>query len=202
MLIGALFLASTVVAQRDGIVSPPIATLTLTDSPPTKTRTTRPTISPRPTSSPCPIQRCVNCPSGHTVTSTLWPDGCWDRCVCTPIATPSETSTTSLDCPLQRCVNCPSGYTVTSTLWDDGCWDRCVCTPAATGTATRDIPLTGKAEASVVPRNGGAPLYSRCGGAGYTGPTTCGVGTCHSVNEWYSKSLFQSTETPSVSDAF
>ncbi|KAH8672843.1 glycoside hydrolase superfamily [Tricladium varicosporioides] len=35
----------------------------------------------------------------------------------------------------------------------------------------------------------GAPLYGQCGGSGWTGATTCLVGTCKYSNAWYSQCL-------------
>ncbi|KAF2750508.1 carbohydrate-binding module family 1 protein [Sporormia fimetaria CBS 119925] len=39
------------------------------------------------------------------------------------------------------------------------------------------------------PANGGAtaPLYTQCGGQGWSGPTVCASGTCKVSNEWYSQ---------------
>jgi len=138
LIILVISVFSAVIAQRL-TVAKTLDSDTLTD--PIRTFTAR------PTSSPCPVQRCVNCPSGQTTTSTQWPDGCWDRCVCTSTPTATITSSVYDDCPVQRCVNCPSGQTLTSTLWPltdfpQGCWDRCVCTPTATVTRshTSSIP--------------------------------------------------------------
>ncbi|KAM5350816.1 hypothetical protein ACJ41O_007321 [Fusarium nematophilum] len=41
---------------------------------------------------------------------------------------------------------------------------------------------TGSQERSV-------PLWGRCGGEGYDGPTTCAEGSCTEVNQWYSQCL-------------
>ncbi|KAJ4245073.1 hypothetical protein NW762_014284 [Fusarium torreyae] len=34
---------------------------------------------------------------------------------------------------------------------------------------------------------GSVPLYGRCGGTGYTGPTTCAEGKCVKASDWYSQ---------------
>ncbi|KAK3328762.1 family 61 glycosyl hydrolase [Apodospora peruviana] len=56
-------------------------------------------------------------------------------------------------------------------------------TPTTLVTSVTPTPTAGTG-------NGGtAPLYSQCGGQGWTGATTCASGTCKVSNQWYSQCL-------------
>ncbi|OBT65411.1 hypothetical protein VE03_06102 [Pseudogymnoascus sp. 23342-1-I1] len=55
--------------------------------------------------------------------------------------------------------------------------------PVSTGGAT-----TTQTPVSTAPAQGQA-LYGQCGGQGWTGVTTCAVGTCRVANQWYSQCL-------------
>ncbi|KAF3907509.1 Endoglucanase-4 [Arthrobotrys entomopaga] len=61
-------------------------------------------------------------------------------------------------------------------------------TTARTTTTTTTKPTT-KATTTGGGSSGGAPLYGQCGGAGWTGPTTCAQGTCTYSNAYYSQCL-------------
>ncbi|KAJ1300497.1 hypothetical protein OPQ81_005310 [Rhizoctonia solani] len=54
--------------------------------------------------------------------------------------------------------------------------------PTATVTSTSSTPTSTSGTGTV-------PLYSQCGGEGYTGPTVCASGTCKITNQWYSQCL-------------
>lgn len=66
--------------------------------------------------------------------------------------------------------------------------------PTASG-ASRSAPASASASApAATPTSGSGgasgdsvPLYGRCGGQGYTGPTQCAAGKCVKMNDWYSQ---------------
>ncbi|SPO03716.1 related to cellulose binding protein CEL1 [Cephalotrichum gorgonifer] len=72
-------------------------------------------------------------------------------------------------------------------------------TPSAPETSPSPVPPKSEPETSPAPATGGdkgaspctkcAPLYGRCGGRGFTGPTCCSQGTCRQSNPWYSQCL-------------
>lgn len=41
----------------------------------------------------------------------------------------------------------------------------------------------------------GAPLWTQCGGVGWTGPTVCDAGACTYFNEWFSQCIPSTTST-------
>jgi hypothetical protein len=67
-----------------------------------------------------------------------------------------------------------------------------VTVPATTAAPSTLLTLTKTAEESIPTKDsssGTVPLYARCGGKDYTGPTACAAGKCTVQNEWYSQCI-------------
>ncbi|KAF3940582.1 hypothetical protein ABW19_dt0208891 [Dactylella cylindrospora] len=88
------------------------------------------------------------------------------------LSTPTTTTTTRTATTTASRTTTTSRVTTTSTT------SR---TTSRTTTTTARTTTTGSA--------GGSPLYGQCGGANWTGPTTCAQGTCTYSNPYYSQCL-------------
>ncbi|KAK6544418.1 hypothetical protein TWF694_001113 [Orbilia ellipsospora] len=62
-------------------------------------------------------------------------------------------------------------------------------TPVRVTTTTARVTTTTAKTTTGGGSSGGAPLYGQCGGAGWTGPTTCAQGTCTYSNAYYSQCI-------------
>ncbi|KAK6495285.1 hypothetical protein TWF481_003312 [Arthrobotrys musiformis] len=62
-------------------------------------------------------------------------------------------------------------------------------TAPTTSRTTTTTTTTTRSTTTSASSGTGAPLYGQCGGSGWTGPTTCAVGTCTYSNAWYSQCL-------------
>ncbi|CZR54622.1 probable endoglucanase 1 precursor [Phialocephala subalpina] len=59
----------------------------------------------------------------------------------------------------------------------------------SSSTSSTKVSSTSTKVSSTSAAASGAPLYGQCGGTGWTGATTCAVGTCTYSNAWYSQCL-------------
>ena len=62
-----------------------------------------------------------------------------------------------------------------------------ISTGAASAPASAPTSASGPSASASAPVSApsSVPLYGRCGGQGYTGPTQCAEGTCKKMNDWY-----------------